>query len=345
MRYHICYLVLREQSPVLVTMAQWSHLFPSRTQKLSTITATVAGPAPVRIASCQVEESFGTLFGWGNGVIGGTEIGTMTAAKVTGSYGSPNKTYITNDGKFMVYDSGTGNLRYLRVVDDQVVEVFIADPANADMYGIKVGEASTSVISKMTAKFGSAAVTSTDTMITVAKPGYDNPVVSYYRCYSGKVESIQHIGTNIDLYITIKDYKGSLTNEDIASKLIIDLINDLRVKNSKSKLSEVALVTAVAKAYCLDMYTRGFFSATDPSGKDSTARLKAAGYSGSIFTEYIYRLYNHPVELFWALARDKTARSDMLSTSTTKIGVGVIYTIAHGSVVNHEGYFDIIYIK
>ena len=38
----------------LVMMAKWTHLFPFRTQKLSTFTATIARPALVKIANRQV---------------------------------------------------------------------------------------------------------------------------------------------------------------------------------------------------------------------------------------------------------------------------------------------------
>ena len=38
----------------LVAMAEWTHLFSSRTQKLSTLTATISRRALVKIASCQV---------------------------------------------------------------------------------------------------------------------------------------------------------------------------------------------------------------------------------------------------------------------------------------------------
>ena len=47
----------------LVAMAKWRHLYPSRTQKLSTLTVTIAGPAPVKITSCQViDPSLGLFF-------------------------------------------------------------------------------------------------------------------------------------------------------------------------------------------------------------------------------------------------------------------------------------------
>ena len=39
------------------------HLYPSRTQKLSTLTVTIAGLAPVKITSCQViDPSLGLFF-------------------------------------------------------------------------------------------------------------------------------------------------------------------------------------------------------------------------------------------------------------------------------------------
>ena len=41
----------------LVMKAKWVHLFPSRTQKLSTSAATIAGPAPVKTAHRQVTGS------------------------------------------------------------------------------------------------------------------------------------------------------------------------------------------------------------------------------------------------------------------------------------------------
>ena len=37
-----------------MAIAKWIHLFPSRTQKLSTSTATIVGRAPAKIASCWV---------------------------------------------------------------------------------------------------------------------------------------------------------------------------------------------------------------------------------------------------------------------------------------------------
>ena len=50
-----CYSVLRERPQSdLVAIAMWTHLFSSRTQKLSISAAKIAGLAPVKIARCQV---------------------------------------------------------------------------------------------------------------------------------------------------------------------------------------------------------------------------------------------------------------------------------------------------
>ena len=43
----------RTQDPVAI--AKWTHLNSSRTQKLSTFTATIVGLAPAKIASCRVQ--------------------------------------------------------------------------------------------------------------------------------------------------------------------------------------------------------------------------------------------------------------------------------------------------
>ena len=37
-----------------MAIAKWTHLNSSRTQKLSTFTATIVGLAPAKIASCRV---------------------------------------------------------------------------------------------------------------------------------------------------------------------------------------------------------------------------------------------------------------------------------------------------
>ena len=58
-RYKVfCYSVLRDYSHDLVILAKWSHLFPSRTQKLSTLAATISSPALVKIAHCQLIRTF-----------------------------------------------------------------------------------------------------------------------------------------------------------------------------------------------------------------------------------------------------------------------------------------------
>ena len=46
----------------LVVMAKWTHLYPSRTQKLSTLAVTIAMPAIVKITRCQVEAHVCGLF-------------------------------------------------------------------------------------------------------------------------------------------------------------------------------------------------------------------------------------------------------------------------------------------
>ena len=46
----------------LVVMAKWTHLYPSRTQKLSTLAVTIAMPAIVKITRCQVRLTFVSLF-------------------------------------------------------------------------------------------------------------------------------------------------------------------------------------------------------------------------------------------------------------------------------------------
>ena len=44
------YHVFKGQNPLLVTIAKWIHLFPSRTEKLSTYTPTIVY---AKIGSCQ----------------------------------------------------------------------------------------------------------------------------------------------------------------------------------------------------------------------------------------------------------------------------------------------------
>ena len=58
-----CYLVLRERPQRdLVAIARWTHLYPSRTQKLSILAVTIAGPAPVKITRCQVGPAYEQVF-------------------------------------------------------------------------------------------------------------------------------------------------------------------------------------------------------------------------------------------------------------------------------------------
>ena len=44
----------RKRTQDTVAIAKWTHLTSSRTQKLSTFTATIVGLAPAKIASCRV---------------------------------------------------------------------------------------------------------------------------------------------------------------------------------------------------------------------------------------------------------------------------------------------------
>ncbi|MPN14484.1 hypothetical protein SDC9_161811 [bioreactor metagenome] len=109
---------------------------------------------------------------------------------------------------------------------------------------------------------------------------------------------------------------------------MVDLINAERAKVGASPLTISAKVTEVARAKSQDMIDKGYFSHTSPTYGSPFQMLKAFGVSYRAAGENI--AMNRSMEsAHTALMNSEGHRKNILSTSYTSIGVGIV-TDANG---------------
>jgi uncharacterized protein YkwD len=116
---------------------------------------------------------------------------------------------------------------------------------------------------------------------------------------------------------------------------ILKYTNQERTAAGRLSLSQNAVLTSVARAHSLDMKNRNFFSHTNPDGLDPFQRMNAAGYyywaaAENIAATSYFTLSSNPDEVGRYFVQEMWMKStghreNILSTSYTQIGIGVVY--------------------
>ena len=286
-----------------------------------------------------------------SGFIDGSQVRTKNKADITAAFGTPAKTYTVTNGEVLVYNAGSTPLKFVRLENNIVFEVYNSDPAKTDMYGIKVGDSYTTVNNKLIALFGSSNVYTVvnegvKVRINVSKPYYDDAVISYYHLYNDKVEAFQHIAYSSDGSAYVESFDATKVNEGVAGKLVIDLTNEYRRKNGVAALTENTQVTTVAKNHSLDMHVNNFFSHNSYDGKTPAQRLTAGGVSAAFSGENIAAGNIDPVSSFYQWVNSQTGhRENLINANHKQIGVGVIYNAVNAGSSMYLSYYTQVFTR
>lgn len=103
---------------------------------------------------------------------------------------------------------------------------------------------------------------------------------------------------------------------------ICQLTNKERAAQGLVALTLDAKIVAVSQAYALDMYSRGYFSHTSPSGSTMTSRLKAGGVNYGYAGENIAKGQKTPADAMTSWMNSSGHRANILKSQYRKLGVG-----------------------
>lgn len=106
---------------------------------------------------------------------------------------------------------------------------------------------------------------------------------------------------------------------------IINLINKERTSRGLSQLSYNGLLVSAALGHSRDMACNNFFSHTSPRTGDVSDRVRAAGYSASLYGENIAAGYTSASSVVAGWMSSPGHRSIILNPSFVHIGVGHAY--------------------
>jgi uncharacterized protein YkwD len=109
---------------------------------------------------------------------------------------------------------------------------------------------------------------------------------------------------------------------DPAEAQVLTLVNAERAKAGCGALVRDEPLTRLARAYSADMRDRGFFSHTDPDGRDPWARAAAAGISNAR-AENIAQGQADAQAVMTAWMNSPGHRANILDCSLRTLGVGV----------------------
>ncbi|WP_160686971.1 CAP domain-containing protein [Clostridium sp. C2-6-12] len=117
----------------------------------------------------------------------------------------------------------------------------------------------------------------------------------------------------------------SINVQDSDEQKILELMNAKRTEAGLKPLTMDNTLVQVARYKSDNMIQNNFFSHTNPDGTKWTNRLQTIGYKYTTSGENIaYNTYD-PVELFNQWWNSPGHRANMMNTSYTKVGIGVIH--------------------
>ncbi len=121
----------------------------------------------------------------------------------------------------------------------------------------------------------------------------------------------------------------SVSSTDLATdaeeQKLLDLINQYRLANGRSRLAFQTDVNRAAAWLSRDMATKNYFSHTDSNGRGMASRLKWCGVSYTSAAENIAAGQTTAQAVFDAWKRSSGHNTNMLRTGVTAAGIGRAY--------------------
>ena len=140
--------------------------------------------------------------------------------------------------------------------------------------------------------------------IIAANPQISNPNL----IYPGQILEIPLLNTQVTSY----------------EQQVIDLVNEVRVKNGLKALSPNWELSRVARYKSQDMHDKKYFSHTSPTYGSPFDMIKNFGISYRAAAENIAKGQRTPQEVFQAWMNSSGHRQNILNGSYTQIGVGYV---------------------
>lgn len=125
--------------------------------------------------------------------------------------------------------------------------------------------------------------------------------------------------------VSVKGCTGSNVTLKTTEKRMLDLHNKARADRGIARLCVHPALQKAARAHSTDMINRDFFSHTNPSGKTSGARIKAAGYNYRTAGENIAwgtGVAGSPDSIHKSWMGSSGHRTNILNKGFRKVGIG-----------------------
>lgn len=116
----------------------------------------------------------------------------------------------------------------------------------------------------------------------------------------------------------------SVTNTSTYEQQVIDLINEIRVKNGLSPLTENTALSRCAKAKSQDMHDKRYFSHQSPTYGSPFDMMKQFGITYRTAGENIAMGQSTPQAVVNAWMNSEGHRANILNASFTQIGMGYV---------------------
>lgn len=116
----------------------------------------------------------------------------------------------------------------------------------------------------------------------------------------------------------------SVTNTSTYEQQVIDLINEIRIKNGLSPLTENTALSRCAKAKSQDMHDKRYFSHQSPTYGSPFDMMKQFGITYRTAGENIAMGQSTPQAVVNAWMNSKGHRANILNASFTQIGMGYV---------------------
>jgi len=185
--------------------------------------------------------------------------------------------------------------------------------------------------------------------VGVSAATFDSNINNYYNAITNKVLNIDlNNKDNSTSTNTIESYKATsnastsansidvqglpnlptkypITIQSSPEQKILELMNAKRTEAGIAPLTIDNTLVQVARYKSNNMIQNNFFNHTNPDGTKWTNWLQTIGYKYTTTGENIAYNTSDPVELFTQWWNSPGHRANMMNTSYTKVGIGVVY--------------------
>ena len=232
--------------------------------------------------------------------------------------GSPNRTDVTEfNYSYYVYNSNYSKFAMIAVANDKVVGWY-TDSNDFSYCGLTTN----STVANINAAFKTSK--SLAKTITVTSNGQK---ITFFMDTLGN-------GTIDGIYVASSSVTSTGTTDAVLTaweKEVLDLTNSFRERNGLSALSWSDQAAKSAKKHSQDMASNGYFSHTSLDGRTPYDRMTAEGISYRSAGENIIGGYGNALYSVNGWVNSSGHRSNLLSTSFTKLGAGFALGGSYGN--------------